>query len=101
MVVMALYVVALMWYTILGSTCFVLTVHFNIAPRAAAFVDIDEPLYICNIAVRMVSVQEVPKRADRNPNATFYLWTIKHDQVGLTFRDVTVRPCSRSRISGL
>lgn len=31
--------------------------------------------------VRMVSVQEVPKRADRNPNTTFYLWTIKHDQV--------------------
>ncbi|CAM9353777.1 unnamed protein product [Ectocarpus sp. 4 AP-2014] len=30
---------------------------------------------------RMVSVQEVPKRADRNPNTTFYLWTIKHDQV--------------------
>lgn len=30
----------------------------------------------------MVSVQEVPKRADRNPNTTFYLWTIKHDQVG-------------------
>lgn len=29
----------------------------------------------------MVSVQEVPKRADRNPNTTFYLWTIKHDQV--------------------
>lgn len=32
----------------------------------------------------MVSVQEVPKRADRNPNTTFYLWTIKHDQVGVT-----------------
>ncbi|CAN0240144.1 unnamed protein product, partial [Laminaria digitata] len=30
---------------------------------------------------RMVSVQEVPKRADRNPNTTFYLWNIKHDQV--------------------
>lgn len=34
-----------------------------------------------NGTVRMVSVQEVPKRADRNPNTTFYLWNIKHDQV--------------------
>eukprot|EP00752_Nemacystus_decipiens_P005102 g4630.t1 len=36
---------------------------------------------------RMVSVQEVPKRADRNPNTTFYLWTIKHDQVAQVVLD--------------
>lgn len=38
-----------------------------------------------NYAVRLVSVQEVPKRADFNPNTTFYLWTIKHDQVVFRF----------------
>ncbi|CAN0128135.1 unnamed protein product [Ascophyllum nodosum] len=36
---------------------------------------------------RMVSMQEVPKRADRNPNATFFLWTIKHDQVNQLVTD--------------
>ncbi|CAM9695274.1 unnamed protein product [Choristocarpus tenellus] len=30
---------------------------------------------------RMVSIQEVPKRGDRNPSTTFYLWTVRHDQV--------------------
>ncbi|CAM9391906.1 unnamed protein product [Sphacelaria rigidula] len=36
---------------------------------------------------RMVSVQEVPRRADRNPNTTYYLWTIKHDQVSQVVMD--------------
>ncbi|CAM9233123.1 unnamed protein product [Discosporangium mesarthrocarpum] len=30
---------------------------------------------------RLVAMQEVPKRADRNPSTTFYLWTVRHDQV--------------------
>lgn len=60
----------------------VLTLHFNNAPCASAVVVVDGT--VTDGIVRMVSVQEVPKRADRNPNTTFYLWTIKHDQVHRT-----------------
>ena len=39
---------------------------------------------------QLVTFQEVPKRADHNPGTTYYLWTIKIDQV------VTHFTCNRN-----
>ncbi|CAM9690149.1 unnamed protein product [Pylaiella littoralis] len=47
---------------------------------------------------RMVSVQEVPKRADHNPSTTFYLWTIKHDQVAQVVLDTLYKAMLNMRL---